>query len=542
MKNQLNIFSILLVLVLFSSCKKEEIVYNKILGEPELQFSADTLIFNSDVSQTLFLTATNGTVVNYEVTSKPDWVYIYPFSGELNNSIDELFTEIYFHELENGQLTGYISFESNIGNDSVFVKAIVGEHNEFYIPDSIVYTIGSNSEVFTIRNTGNAVLNYELSTNNPLLSIASSTGSIDTHDEQEIVVSLAQDSLATGTYFSNIFVKANDVYDTIGVRIEALTEEKYHLASNVIDAEYSKEKDKIIFISSDPSRVNIFDPVAQDVESISLSYSPNCISIALDGETAIVGHDNYISYVDLSSLSVISVIDIPHSAVDIVLSPNKWAYVFPEEDYNNKIQCVNLETNQQFGHIGEPYYQEGSAKLHPDGNYIYLANRDVEKYDISEGVASFMYDDDNYNVDIDEDLWFFEDGSRFITAAGNILKSSENQSDDMMYSGSLEIDPEYSYTKIAWFVSSSVNSEVYLIKRSDSNNHSYIKVFDGISLVHKTDLELEKYYVTQSGGAVYEAEPYFVFSHKTENRIYVVTKAVESGMVNEWGIEQISFD
>src|SRR5690606_17009663 len=108
---------------------------------------------------------------------------------------------------------------------------------------------------------------------------------------------------------------------------ENFREQKIMLSTNVIDAEYSKSKDILVYVSSKPSKIHIFQPAegsSTGTFSLDLDYTPTCVSVSPDGATAVVGHDGHITYVDLNHKAILRSYSVSCYAFDIVLGGNKW--------------------------------------------------------------------------------------------------------------------------------------------------------------------------------------------------------------------------
>lgn len=58
--------------------------------------------------------------------------------------------------------------------------------------------------------------------------------------------------------------------------------------ADVIDAEYSKMKDILVYVSPNPAKLNIFKSLTIQTESVTLDYNPSCVSVASNGEFAVV--------------------------------------------------------------------------------------------------------------------------------------------------------------------------------------------------------------------------------------------------------------
>ncbi len=372
----------------------------------------------------------------------------------------------------------------------------------------------------------------------------------------EIVSNLI--SKPSGVYEGKLEITTSFGKKTIFLKgiIDKIKEQKTILTSNVVDAEYSKAKDLLVYVSSNQSKLHIYNTTTEKSESISLNYTPTCVSISSDGEYAVVGHDAHITYVNLNTKSIIKTFNVSCNALDIVLSNNKWAYVFPKVDQWESIRCIDLNLNYENEKRTSDWsiYAGTKAKLHPSGNSIYGTNNgispsDIEKYNIKAGVAEKLYDSPYHgDYEIGGDLWFSEDGARVFTRGKTVMKVSENVSNDMIYNGTISLQNTNGF--IDWLDHSAVKSNLYIIATNksifwyDKQNLPFIFVHNSSNLSFKTKIELEKFYVYDNKGVVstFAPEPYFVFSNSTGNYIYVLTKAVGSGLENEWAIEKIKID
>jgi hypothetical protein len=332
---------------------------------------------------------------------------------------------------------------------------------------------------------------------------------------------------------------------------ENIKENKILLNSNVIDAEYSKKTDQLVYVSSNPSQVNIFDSNTESLKKISLAYAPTCISISQDGNTAAVGHDGHITYVNLKNPSIIQTYTISCSALDIVLGNNKWVYVFPEKDQWTYIKSVNmnLEYNYEMPiSIYNQIYAGAKGRLHPSGKYLYIqspsSSSKIQRLTIKNGNIDDRYEsnfeEQNYTI---PSIWFSEDGNRLFTKERNVLKTSELNSLDGVYNGKISSESD---SKIDWLDHSSSKGKLYVIF-SNGDQWNLIKsnniyVFNDSDLSYLNKLDLEKYFnqTKKNSAETYDAVPYFVFSNSTGDRLFVVTKALDSDLVNEWAIQKIT--
>jgi hypothetical protein len=219
------------------------------------------------------------------------------------------------------------------------------------------------------------------------------------------------------------------------------------LTHDVVDAEYSRPLDRIVLISDDTSGLSILDPETGDELEVDLPVAPMSVSVSPNGLQAVVGHDGWVSVVDLVTATVSAT--WPSSAIggDVIHGGNGYAYMIPQVDQWQYVRCVAIATGAET--LGSGLMRAGSrGRRHPTQSAFYLADRDlspsdIEKHSIAAGVSDLLYDSP-YHGDyaMCGNLWFSEEGLRIFTACGNVFRASTNQSVDMTYNGSLS-DTDY---------------------------------------------------------------------------------------------------
>jgi hypothetical protein len=215
------------------------------------------------------------------------------------------------------------------------------------------------------------------------------------------------------------------------------------LNHRVLDAEYSRQLDRIVTVSTVPTNgLHVVDPLTGGGVTVELPLAPHCVSVGPDGLFAAVGHDGWISYVDLTTPRLVKVVPVSARVRDIVLAGNGWVYAFPPDDVGAAIRSVNLASGQE--EPGVPFTRSSTrSKLHPGGSILYGVEVDdelsgMEEYDISLGPAVRLYEFPYPGYyPVCGNLWFSEDGTRIFTQCGHIFRSSEIRAEDMTYSGSL---------------------------------------------------------------------------------------------------------
>jgi hypothetical protein len=239
------------------------------------------------------------------------------------------------------------------------------------------------------------------------------------------------------------------------------------LPHNVVDAEYSKALESIVMVSSNPtSSLYVYDVVNGTSRSLSLSRAPTSASVTPNGLHAAVGHDALITYVDLATVGqpaapAPAVLNVSTNVLDILMDGRGVAHALPMTDQWQRVHSVNVVTNVET--LGTGLLYAGSkGRLHPSGDYLYTADNglspsDIKKFDIRTLPTTLLYDSPYHgDYGMCGDLWFKEDGSSIYTRCGNTFRSSTTQSDDMLYSGRLQLSNSQYY---GWLIQSLSQSD-----------------------------------------------------------------------------------
>jgi hypothetical protein len=299
------------------------------------------------------------------------------------------------------------------------------------------------------------------------------------------------------------------------------------LAHNVIDAEASRALDAVVMVGSWPSpALYVYDLASATERQLPLPKAPTAVSVSPDGLYAAVGHDALITHVDLRSVgsgNVTKALNVSARVHDLVLGGNGYVYAFPAVDQWVAVHSIEIATNTE----STPYsviYAGANARLHPSGTALYAADNglspsDIQKYDLSAGVAAALYDSP-YHGDyaMCGDLWFKDDGSQIYTACGNTFRSSSERTQDMVYAGALSLptDSSYSY-RILSLSQSSTAKEIAVVEQtwyecsvsSDlSGCKSHVVLFESDFLVLKARYSLAPLAVS---GSSYAQRGLFVF-------------------------------
>ncbi len=499
----------------------------------------------------LTLTISNiGTgTLDWELSGDVNWISFEPSWGYLaGNQSGVVNVKVDRDNLAIGDHNAVIGLISNSSEtvQNVSVTMAVPEMYTMTVKENWIYFgYFFEQKQVCLFNTGNMPFDWNLEFEAGYLMAGMTSGSLNAGDSALIMLTADRQDLTPGAHSTDLIFTNNKGFSVIAEAVvKKYLEEKWLLGSKIIDAEYDRVNDLIIAVTEYPYNLLKLDPVTQAQSSVPLNLIPVCVSVNPAGTHAAVGHDAKITYINLETMTVINVLNIPEIAGDIVIAPNSYAYVFPETGQWVKFLCVNLQTGVQDYSTGN-YVNEGTrAKLHPSGNYIYGANNglspsDFEKYDIRNGVADYLYDSP-YHGDyaFSGNIWIADDGNRLFARSRNVFIATENVATDMTYNGQLA-----GSNNVTTLDHSSAAGKIYAILYGgdiwDSYPSNEVRKYEATYLNYTGSVQLPGFLVPDgSGDGNYiESAGHFGFFNSNGSKFYVLVRAREgSGMLNDWAV------
>jgi chitinase len=202
-----------------------------------------------------------------------------------------------------------------------------------------------------------------------------------------------------------------------------------NLAYNVIAAAYSRAIDSIVIVTDTGNAVHLVDPHTLVDVSLSLPLTPASVAVSPDGTHAAVGHNGFISYVDLQARTVPSTWNVPAPFGAVSLS-NTYVYGIPSSDQWVSLYSVAISTgtvtqsNQNFTWSGS------QMAMSPGGQTLYsvdvgLDPESLYSYSLADPAhpsqTTMYFGDQQSPCGI---MWISKDGSRLYTGCGYVFNSN----------------------------------------------------------------------------------------------------------------------
>jgi hypothetical protein len=304
------------------------------------------------------------------------------------------------------------------------------------------------------------------------------------------------------------------------------------LAYNVVASAYDNALDNIIFVAANPNELHIYNPVTQADQVVPLAAAPLSVSVRPDGAYAAVGHQGWVSYVNLQTAAVQQVFTVGADANYIVLAGNGYMYLFSDD---GNLYSLLISTGTQ-STTAASFYGNGPARLYTDDQSIYQANGSGRaKWSISAGVAA----NDNLPYSAPSscgNLWIAEDGLSIVTECGSVYSASETPALDLQYLGALS-----NAGAVVWAAESDVQYSTAVIPGTNYQlpaNDTQVQVYGDAYLNYVGSLALPQF---MAGGSPYAGHGKFTFWNNAGTSLYVVEQADSTAqLLSSYAVDAIS--
>ena len=294
-----------------------------------------------------------------------------------------------------------------------------------------------------------------------------------------------------------------------------------------VGAAYAKPIDKLVLVSANPNQLHIVDPVASSETVVPLNAPPLSLSVRPDGAQAAVGHDGWVTLIDLNTASVVKVISVPTDVHSLVLAGNGYAYLFPLQEWGD---LFSLELASGQVSRTSAIYNGREPRLHVNGKAMYVGGQSQSKWDISGGIAKPVTTWPNSGgCGVP---WLTEDGRRLFGDCGKAYTTSEVPAQDYLYNGSLS-----NATRLVWVDESAKAATTAAIPAAGPSYNSGAKSLDDTQVQLYNDAFLEYLGAIplppfMVGGASFAAHGRYVFWDRSGTGLYAVVQADSKALLS----------
>jgi hypothetical protein len=298
------------------------------------------------------------------------------------------------------------------------------------------------------------------------------------------------------------------------------------LAFRPIDAKWSAPLQRIITISTNPNQLQILNPQTNTFASVALSKAPNSFSLSPNGLYAAVGHENLISYVNLSNATL---------EKTFVTAVNVQGHALGSQSiFVPALGSILIAT----GAITGPAITASPLILDPTEQYLYNPDTNFRWVLASGSPANSAFLSRSALVGCGP-YWFLSN-NRAVDACSVVGSMSADADMDLRYATTLEgIYPTGAPPALAQSVAESATRVAAIVQLINFNGpspaaYSQIFLFEPATL-HPAGQYLVPDFVV--AGTPYAALGKWIFFDSTGGSLYVISQAhSNAGLANDFGL------
>lgn len=304
------------------------------------------------------------------------------------------------------------------------------------------------------------------------------------------------------------------------------------LGFEVASADYSRTLGRLILAASSPNELHVYDPATQSDQIVALPKPVLSFSVSPGGLYAAVGHDGWVSYVNLQTASLLSVWPAETTVQGLVLSDSGYAYLFSSYDFS-ALLWLNMSSGAEANTNG--FELGNNARMHPSDAYFYNAGSPPSRWTVgSDGTPSLA--DESFQANLCGNFWITQDGTRLVNACAQVLRSSTDPASDFAADGSLS-----GVESIVWATHSTQQQSIAVIVSDNLQGQlqdTQIQIYGDASLALAGQTTLPEF---SAGGSSYTGHGRYLFWNAAENGLVAVEQAdSNSGLSPDYGVARIT--
>jgi hypothetical protein len=228
-------------------------------------------------------------------------------------------------------------------------------------------------------------------------------------------------------------------------------------------ADYSKSLDRLVMASDDVTELSITNPQTNEERVVPLRFKGISVVVDPTGNVAAVGHDGWVSLVDLVTGAVTREYPVVTDANWIVWGGNGFLYLFSQRSGQS---VVNLRLADGSWTLVENTSEVRHGRLQPGSSTVYIG---VQRWSTGNGALAFESQSQSAGVNCPELFWFYERGDRMLTTCSEVRRVTGNPADDLNSGGVFSPN-----TRLRWAEHSHLRRSVAVVGAVDSSFSSTI--------------------------------------------------------------------
>lgn len=497
-------------------------------------------------------------ILMWNVTSMPEWLAVDTSRLETNGQFiaqnNSYYIPLKFKIDKNitGSLTGKIVLSTNDKDHpsvSVNVTIDLGTPQLSIYTNAINFSSSETSKTLSISNYGNGLLIWSFENIPEWLTINPSSGIYNPYTSySNIIFSCDRSKLSPGQNMATVKLKTNDNnYSSYDITVTAIAPGNNAnirpIEGNIIDALFNKNTNTLYYVTNSPNKLIAYDVTSKTIlHEIALSKAPTCFAITENWTKAAVGHNGFLSAIDLSNYTVTATYSLDYSVYDIAWAENNWFCLTQNGENSSCLHWFNTADGTKYDDTdksslygstmikkvpNQPYLIATRGSVSPSGFFAYsIATKSKKSYS---------------HMDLGN-FWISEDGQYIFARDLNIYRtsSSTGTSDtfdaDINSIGKIKFNNGYNYginfiyhsNHYLWIIqndSYSSDSPVSIYKFED-NDYTQVKKYY-YDLVYQPDTQTSSFSVKAN----------YVFANNEGTEISVLSKGTSN---NTWIIQFIS--
>lgn len=422
-----------------------------------------SLSYNSGSTFSLPIQNTGNGILMWRIQSMPEWleldtaqldfdgIYIteysyYNITLTINTSLSQA-----------GSLSGAIVLATNDKQNpevSTYVTLDMGSPQLSIYKDKINFLPDETSKSLEFSNYGDGILTWEFADIPEWLTITPSSGITQPYNSSGDIVFICDKSkLSDGQNTAIVTLKTNDdtksAYEiTVTATTTGDNANKFAIEGEIIDAVFNKNTSTLYYTTSSPSKFIAYNISAQTIiNELELSKSPTCLAISEDWTKAAIGHNGYMSAIDLSSNTLTAIYSLDYAVNDISWAENDWFCYTQKGGSSCGLHWINITDGSSYDDPDDNRLDGSSVVKKVPGQSYLIATRNA-----TSPSGFFAYDiatksKKSYAHMSLTNFWFSENGEYVFARNRDVYRTSSSTESDETFNNTINaiatIETEY---------------------------------------------------------------------------------------------------